>query len=565
MSTANEREIYATRAAEYRQTAVYQMTSANDLLNHFDGFRKWLKSGEKEVPAAYADYGSYQVRRDYHGTNKQEWMVMLPASAFGMYLIISLDTVIDLLRVLKSQKCNTMQVRAVPITPKLTHSDKSWKEDVFFWSALELVNCGDTYTLYSETRLTFEAQPELLPGADAGCFPAAHTCPEPCKALMIIPQTCKALMVIPAPVTPPTVCALCAAPATTTWDNRPVCQPCEQKIAAYELRLTARVNRLNNAAEKAHSEMAAVSKQAHQMAQAIPFGQPIHVGHYSEKRDRRYRDRIWKMYGRAVELLDKAQHYETRAAAAENNHAISSDDPAAVVKLQAKIDAAKALQADMKEANAIIRKYAKAGEDAQVAALIASGLDRASALALLQKDFAGRIGYPDYMLTNNNANIHRMEQRVKTLQAQARKAAALDTEAGKASREQHGGVELERDAATNRIRLHFPGKPRADVIKALKHHGFVWSPSNMAWQRQLNNAGEYAAKCVIKRINPMPQRFQPGQSVKVLLNERQPSNAGLVGVVEYAQRYDNGDVEYRIKFDGFGDYVNDWELEAIPE
>ena len=34
---------------------------------------------------------------------------------------------------------------------------------------------------------------------------------------------------------------------------------------------------------------------------------------------------------------------------------------------------------------------------------------------LREPDFCGRIGYPDYALRNNNANIHRVESRFKSL------------------------------------------------------------------------------------------------------------------------------------------------------
>ena len=48
------------------------------------------------------------------------------------------------------------------------------------------------------------------------------------------------------------------------------------------------------------------------MASAIPFGQPILVGHHSEGRDRRYRDRIHNTFGKAFATMDKADYYEER-------------------------------------------------------------------------------------------------------------------------------------------------------------------------------------------------------------------------------------------------------------
>ncbi len=53
--------------------------------------------------------------------------------------------------------------------------------------------------------------------------------------------------------------------------------------------------------------------EASKMASAIPFGQPILVGHHSEKRDRNYRDKIHNKFGKAFEEMDKAEFYRKQA------------------------------------------------------------------------------------------------------------------------------------------------------------------------------------------------------------------------------------------------------------
>jgi hypothetical protein len=60
----------------------------------------------------------------------------------------------------------------------------------------------------------------------------------------------------------------------------------------YRERREAKADRLRARAEKREVKAAVDLDRGHQMAAAIPFGQPILVGHYSERRDRRYRDRI---------------------------------------------------------------------------------------------------------------------------------------------------------------------------------------------------------------------------------------------------------------------------------
>lgn len=55
---------------------------------------------------------------------------------------------------------------------------------------------------------------------------------------------------------------------------------------SYEAKQAARKARFEERAEQASAESASTYNRARDMAQAIPFGQPILVGHHSETRDR---------------------------------------------------------------------------------------------------------------------------------------------------------------------------------------------------------------------------------------------------------------------------------------
>ena len=105
---------------------------------------------------------------------------------------------------------------------------------------------------------------------------------------------------------------------------------------SYEAKQAARKARFEERAEQASAESASTYNRARDMAQAIPFGQPILVGHHSETRDRNYRDRIHTTYGKAFALQDKAKHYEQKAASVGTG-GISSDDPDAIEKLRAEL------------------------------------------------------------------------------------------------------------------------------------------------------------------------------------------------------------------------------------
>ena len=58
---------------------------------------------------------------------------------------------------------------------------------------------------------------------------------------------------------------------------------------AYEEKLEARRAYYERKAEEADAAGTAMWKEAHKMGEATPFGQPILVGHHSERGDRAYR------------------------------------------------------------------------------------------------------------------------------------------------------------------------------------------------------------------------------------------------------------------------------------
>src|SRR3546814_2980294 len=71
----------------------------------------------------------------------------------------------------------------------------------------------------------------------------------------------------------------------------------------------------------------------------------------------------------------------------------------------------------MKAANAAIRKHRKAGPAEQIEALVVLGFGESAATALIEPDCCGRIGFPDYALQNNNANIRRLKARIPRVEA----------------------------------------------------------------------------------------------------------------------------------------------------
>lgn len=195
------------------------------------------------------------------------------------------------------------------------------------------------------------------------------------------------------------------------------------------------------------------------------------------------RDRNLEEWNYIQGLLDKIRSVGTGG--------ISSDDPQAVEKLEAKLAALEKHQEMMKAANAAIRMKDPAKGDAKLAEL---GYTPEDIAKLREPDFCGRIGYPAYALQNNNANIRRIRGRIAELKKR--------TESTPEGWEFDGG-RVVVNTAENRLQIIFDGKPNADVRTELKGEGFRWAPSQGAWQRQLTDNAMRAArrlKCIAPQV-----------------------------------------------------------------
>jgi hypothetical protein len=176
--------------------------------------------------------------------------------------------------------------------------------------------------------------------------------------------------------------------------------------------------------------------------------------------------------------------------------AIRASNPDAPELLRSKIAKLTRWHASMKAANATIRSAAKHGPDAQAQALIdATGWPRSMVAKILSPDFAGRVGFPDFELSSALAEIKRLEIRLSSIERnRARGEVERETETTA------GAVRIVERPDLARIQLVFPGKPDDATRSELKSRGFRWSPTEGAWQRHLNEAGRYAAECVLKKI-----------------------------------------------------------------
>jgi hypothetical protein len=251
----------------------------------------------------------------------------------------------------------------------------------------------------------------------------------------------------------------------------------------YELRREIRIERMKSRSASLASDAASAHARARAIGDMIPMGQPILVGHHSEKRHRRDLGRIDRSMRRSIALSDESKHLAERAARAEQSTAVSSDDPAAVRKLKEQLADQEALIERTKAANKILRASAyppPAAVIRQVAAVYGWTAERMAArLGTLQG-----MGQRTLPTSNEGADKRRIAARIAELETRATTPAR--------AAEVVGTVRIEE--AENRVRMFFPDKPGATVRAALKSRGFHWAPSSGAWQRHASNQAWYAAR-----------------------------------------------------------------------
>ena len=172
---------------------------------------------------------------------------------------------------------------------------------------------------------------------------------------------------------------------------------------------------------------------------------------------------------------------------------IKSDDERAIEKLEEKLEDLKNLQELMKAANKAIRlKDTEVGDDR----LRELGFSEEEIKKLRTPDFCNRFGYASYELTNNNANIHRIEGRIKSLKAAKERGT---------SEQEFKTFKAVENTEAMRYQIIFDGKPEADVRTLLKSNGFKWAPSQGAWQRQITANGKWAFNRVIEKLKEMEE------------------------------------------------------------
>lgn len=204
-----------------------------------------------------------------------------------------------------------------------------------------------------------------------------------------------------------------------------------------------------------YQELAEQKSQLHyenhsKIANVIPMGQPILIGHHSEKRHRNDLKKIDNEMRKSIQESEKADYYRNKIDNIDNSKAISSDDPKAIEKLEARIE-------ELEKAKVKVKARP----------------------------------HEWYELQYLNADIRRLKDRIKEIQElEELQFEDVTFNGGKAI--------LNREI--NRLQFLFDDKPDEEIRTLLKKHGFKWSKYEQAWQRLYNKNGIRAVRYVIEEI-----------------------------------------------------------------
>lgn len=207
--------------------------------------------------------------------------------------------------------------------------------------------------------------------------------------------------------------------------------------ADYEERKEARKLRYEELSKKAEERSSQYSNSTANRILAMTPGQPIIIGHHSEKMARKLHEKAWQDIGKSIEEDKKSKYYKDKAKSVENSKVIYNDDPNAIEKLKEKLDY---LQKE--------KELIKADEN-----------------------------HTGWQLQNIGARIRETKRRIARLE-KLEEIEFKDIE--------FAGGKAIHNKEINRIQLLFDNIPDEEIRKTLFSRGFHWSRREKAWQREFN-------------------------------------------------------------------------------
>jgi len=189
----------------------------------------------------------------------------------------------------------------------------------------------------------------------------------------------------------------------------------------------------------------------------------------------------------------------------------------------------------MVKTNVIVRK--KIPDDQKIKEIQAlAPVSETTIRKILTPHYMGRIGFPAYALSNDTANIHRMEERVKELEKkEATPSADIEFEGGS----------IKDNATEDRVQIFFDKKPEQAMIDKLKGEGWRWSPSSGSWQRKRTDQAMWSAERIlgikITRERFVPVKIDPARALYEAIQREKGETPGVktANFISIIQKLDN--------------------------
>lgn len=206
--------------------------------------------------------------------------------------------------------------------------------------------------------------------------------------------------------------------------------------------------------------------------------------HKKQKQNAR-RESLWQEYKEIDAILDKIRSVGTGA--------VDLADPHAREILTDQLNAYQKSLDDAKAANAYYRKHKTLDGCPGIGPKEREWLTRPGVFAKGDGSPLELYGcpFPPYELQSRRGYIKRVADRLAELDKRQAEQ-AHPTESTK-----FDGGEIVRNLEADRLQILFDDKPNEEMRAKLKNNGFRWSPRNKAWQRQLTQNAEYAARRVL--------------------------------------------------------------------
>lgn len=236
-------------------------------------------------------------------------------------------------------------------------------------------------------------------------------------------------------------------------------------------RLERKLEKRREWAESRRADAASRFETAHKATEGIPMGQPILVGHHSERRHRAAIARSDTNMRKGCESANMATHHDNKASGLESqlDGSIFSDDPDALEQIAERVAELEAEQAEAKRLNAWWRKNKTMKGCPGISDATAERLDQ----DIPQRYSWEQQPVASYSLKNRNANIRRLKQRAEEIKRRQARTEAAD---------ENGGIAIEGTGEW--VRVTFAEKPSRDVITALKAAGFRWGAGSWTGRRE---------------------------------------------------------------------------------